>query len=199
MSIPVPQDVREHLDDYLEVRRLAEPALRWSEAERWHITLAFLPDVAEVDLDDLCERLGVACAKRRPLSLALGGGGVFGGPMTSRVLWADVPASDEDRAELDRLARGVRNAAAAAGTVVEGGRFVPHVTVARSPAPRDLRHLLDILELYHGSAWEARSVDLVASHVGAGPVRHEVVDTFTLGEPDESEEHGWWRRGFLNR
>lgn len=199
VSLPVPEGAREDLDDFLDPRRVAEPALRWSDPDRWHITLAFLPDVDDVDLDDLCERLENACARRRPLTLRLRGGGVFGGALAARVLWADVATSEEDRVELERLGVGARHAAVAAGTRVEGGVFVPHVTIARSPRPRDLRHLLGVLDLYDGPPWQAEGVDLVASHLGSGPVRHELIATYPLGNPDQGEDEAWWHRGYLQR
>lgn len=199
VSLPVSEDTRDHLDDYLEPRRRAEGALRWSDPERWHVTLAFMPDVAEVDLGDLGERLEVACARRRPFTVGIRGGGVFGGAFSARVLWAGLGLSDEDREELDRLAVGARNAAAAAGTVVEGGEFVPHLTVARSPRPRDLRHLLDVLDLYDGPTWRVETIDLVGSHLGGGSVRHEVIGTYPLGTPDQEQGVAWWRRGYLSR
>ncbi|WP_176489737.1 RNA 2',3'-cyclic phosphodiesterase [Mobilicoccus massiliensis] len=197
MSLPVPEDVRAHLDAFLEPRRLAEDTLRWSSPERWHLTLAFMPDVSEVDLEDLQERLEAACARRRPLELRLRGGGVFGSARKARVLWANVAMPASDREELDLLAVGARHAAAAAGTVVEGGQFVPHLTLARTPRPRELGHLLQVLDVYESPSWTARSADLVASEL-TPVVRHEVLSTHRLGPPDPDEEK-WWRRGILGR
>ncbi|MDO5628974.1 MAG: RNA 2',3'-cyclic phosphodiesterase [Mobilicoccus sp.] len=191
VSIPVPLEAREHLADHLEPR-LGEACLRWSDPERWHLTLAFMPDLSEVDLDDLTERLTEAGTRRRPFTMRLRGANTFGPPTRARVLWADIEADAEDREELDRLAVGCRHAAAASGTVVEGGRFVPHVTLARCPRPRDLTRLLQVFDLYEGPTWQVESVDLVESHLH--PTRHDVLTTVSLGNPDEVQEHRWWRR-----
>ena len=64
-AIMPPEGVREDLDEFCESRRLALPDLRWSDPSQWHLTLAFLPDVADADLDDLTERLGEAAALPR--------------------------------------------------------------------------------------------------------------------------------------
>lgn len=192
VCLQLPEEIRADLDSYLEHRRHAERAVQWTPPERWHVTLAFLPDVSEVALDELQERLTAACEKRRPLEARVRGGGVFGSsPLQARVLWADLGLAPQDRDELKRLAVGARNAAAASGTVVEGGRFVPHVTLARAPRPLDVRHLLDVLDLYESPPWEVTSIDLVASHRGGPAVRHEVLETYTLGP---EEEDRWWRR-----
>jgi RNA 2',3'-cyclic 3'-phosphodiesterase len=88
VSVPVPEEAREHLDEYLETRRMADSSLRWSDPDRWHVTLAFMPDVAEVNLDELGERLEAACARRSPFTMGIRGGGVFGDVFAARVLWA---------------------------------------------------------------------------------------------------------------
>lgn len=199
VSVPVHEGAREHLDEYLETRRMAESSLRWSDPDRWHVTLAFMPDVAEVNLDELGERLEAACARRSPFTMGIRGGGVFGDVFAARVLWAGLALTGEDSEELNRISVGARHAAAAAGAVVEGGEFVPHLTVARSSRPRDLRHLLDVLDLYEGPPWRVENIDLVASHLGSGAVRHEVLDTYSLGRPDRDEDVAWWRRGYLSR
>lgn len=193
VALPVPAEAREHLDAWLEPRRAAEPTLRWSDPFRWHVTLAFMPDVPEWAVEELLERLTEAGRKRSLLTVRLAGGGVFGGAATARVLWAGLGLDEDDAAELRRLAGGARNAAAVTGARVEGGEFVPHMTVARSPRPRDLTHLLDVLDPYTGPTWRADEIHLVESHLGDG-ARHEVVGTAPLGEPDDD---AWWRRGLL--
>src|SRR5665811_2638394 len=91
---------------------------------------------------------------------------------------------DSDGEELMRLAGGVRAAAAKAGTAVGGGRFHPHLTLARLGVATDVTRLLEALEQYESPPWEAREIALIASYLGQGPnarPRHEVRATFTLG------------------
>ncbi len=70
------------------LRELA-PDLRWTRPEQWHVTLAFLGEVADEVVDELARRLNRAAARYPPLSLAFGGGGRFG----HRVLWTGVRGS----------------------------------------------------------------------------------------------------------
>lgn len=169
----------EHLAEFLEVRR-ASGALRWTEPDQWHLTLGFLAAVPVWALDDLVERLGRAAAKRRAMTASITGGGAFPHVGQAKVLWAGI---DADPPELDRLAAGVRAAAAKAGAAPSGERFVAHLTVARISPPIEATRWVRVLDSYRGPVWSMDRIALVESHLGEGPrgrPRHEVVAEFAL-------------------
>lgn len=172
-----PLPVIEDLDAFCESRRLALPELRWTDTAAWHVTLAFFPDVAEGDIEEVESRLAEAASRRRPMDLHLEGGGVFPDAAEAKVLWAGVAAGPRTLAELDRLSAGCRNGAAVAGTVVQGGRFTPHVTLARFGRPKDSSGLLEVFDTYSGPPWHAETVHLIESHLGEGPRRRPRYET----------------------
>src|SRR5674476_816024 len=57
IALPLPVAVKEDLSTFLEPRQEAAPDLRWALPEQWHLTLAFLPEVADRHTDELLERL----------------------------------------------------------------------------------------------------------------------------------------------
>jgi len=180
VALVPPPAALDHLDDFLAPRREAGPDLRWTVPDQWHLTLAFMAEVADRHLDDLVERLGRAAARRTPFPVTLAGGGAFPDPVRAKVLFARV---ETDGPELGRLATGVRAAAGKAGAAADGGRFHPHVTLARAGRPVEATRWLRVLDAYRGETWPAEEVALVASYLGEGPrrrPRHEVVDTFPL-------------------
>ena len=73
-----PPDAVEDLDAFLDVRRDAAD-FRWTLAEHWHLTLAFLDDVPDRAQDELIERLDRAAAKRPAMTTTVAGGGAFPG------------------------------------------------------------------------------------------------------------------------
>src|SRR4051794_11116337 len=73
------------------------PRLRWTRPEQWHVTLAFLAEVDDRTREALVPRLERVARRHPSPTLALAGGGRFGG----QVLWTRV---DGDRAALRRLA-----------------------------------------------------------------------------------------------
>jgi RNA 2',3'-cyclic 3'-phosphodiesterase len=65
VALVPPDEVVEHLDEFLEPRRSAA-SFRWAVPEQLHVTLAFLASVEDRHLDELVERLGRAAARRTP-------------------------------------------------------------------------------------------------------------------------------------
>jgi len=183
IALPLPEVVKDDLTTFLEPRQEAGQDLRWTGPEQWHLTLAFLPEVADRHLDELLERLGRATSRRKPLTLRLSGAGAFPHPGHANVLWAGV---EHDGEELMRLAGGVRAAGAKSGIAVGGGRYHPHLTLARLSPPADVTRWLRTLDPYAGPSWQADEVALIASYLGqgrGGRSRHEVQEIFPLGRP----------------
>jgi 2'-5' RNA ligase len=183
VAVLPPTEAVEHLEEFLAPRQEAEPAFRWTVPEQWHVTLAFMPSVADRHLDDLQERLARAAARRTGFAVTLAAGGAFPGPARAKVVYAGVQTDDTGTVELARLATGARAAATKAGTEVDGGRFHPHVTLARTGRPVEATRWLRVLDAYRGPTWEATEIGLVASHLGEGPrrrPRYELLDTFRL-------------------
>lgn len=181
VAVVPPDEAVEDLDAFLDVRRETAP-FRWAPAEQWHLTLAFLADLADRHLDDLEARLERAARKRHPMTAHLAGGGAFPNVGRARVLWAGVDV--DDPVEMDRLATGTRAAAAKAGGDVDGQRFRRHLTVARMRHPVEATSWVRLLDAYRGPAWPVTEIALVESHLGEGPrrrPRYETVATFPLG------------------
>jgi len=179
-----PESVLEDLEEFLGPRREAGSHLRWTAQDQWHLTLAFMADVAPRHLDDLVERLGRAAVRRTPFDLALAGGGAFPNPARAKVLYAAV--ATEEREELERLAVGARAAANKAGADADGGRFRAHLTLARSARPFEATRWLRVFDAYRGPTWRAEGITLIESHLGEGPrkrPRYDVVESFALGRP----------------
>ncbi len=185
VALVPPERAVEDLAEFLAPRQEAEPGFRWTVPEQWHVTLAFMAEVADRHLDDLTARLERAAARRTAFRLALARGGAFPNPGRAKVLFAGVDAGERQE-ELRRLATGVRAAATKAGADAEGGRFHAHVTLARTGRPVEATRWLRVLDGYRGPVWTADEIALIASHLGEGPrrrPRYEHVATFPLRSP----------------
>ncbi len=183
VALTPPDEAVEHLDEFLAVRREAAP-FRWSLPEQVHVTLAFLAEVPERNLDDLVERLTRAARRRTAFPTRIAGGGAFPNAARARVLWAGLDVDEAGRTEAVRMATGARAAASKAGIEVDGQRFRPHLTVARLGRPAEVSRWVRLLDGYAGPDWVAHRIDLVASYLGEGPrgrPRYEVVESFEVG------------------
>lgn len=187
-AVLLPDDVTESLDDFLSPRRdhaeQSQAPFRWTLPDTWHLTLGFMPEVAERHVDEIVERLGRAGKRRRPFTLRLAGGGAFPSAADAKVIHLGVEGEERELDELRRLATGARAAATKAGADVQGGRFRPHMTLARLRRPADVVPWLRVLDTFVSREWTVEEMALIRSHLGEGPrrrPRYELVDTFPLG------------------
>ncbi|MFG3286043.1 RNA 2',3'-cyclic phosphodiesterase [Streptomyces sp. NPDC048111] len=154
--------------------------LRWTGPESWHLTLAFLGEVDESVLDELHARLGRAARRTDPFALRLHGGGRFDG----RALWASVAGGLD---ELRLLAERADAAARRSGIPMEQHRrYVPHLTLARSRTPVDLRPYVAGLGPFEGSPWQVTELALIRSTLPGGGSpgerpRYDPVGRWALG------------------
>jgi RNA 2',3'-cyclic 3'-phosphodiesterase len=179
--VPPPQALAE-LADAVGPLRAARPELRWSSEESWHLTLAFLGEVAERLLDDLGVRMERAASRHRAQNLAVRAAGAFPRPSRATVLWAGI---EGDGAALAALAQSVAAGARRAGAPPVGPdrKYRPHLTLARSSQPADVADLVAALANFAGSHWTASSVSLIRSHLGGGPARYEPLGNWPLKQP----------------
>lgn len=170
------------LDRYLEPRRLVEDDWRWGAPEQFHLTLAFLSVLPEHRLDDLVAAGEAWAGRREPQPTSLAGAGAFPDPARAKVLWIGVPAAVGE--VFRSWSRAWRDAASHVGATVDGTRFTPHLTVARSGRPRSAGRITQALDAYISDPFTVTEVELVRSHLGEGPrrsARHEVLHRFRFG------------------
>ncbi len=166
-AVVPPAEVVDHLDAFLEPRRAAGD-FRWTRPEQLHVTLAFMADAEPRRVDEYVDRLAESLDGLPPDELALAGAVVFPNVSEGRVLATGVTGADV----LATASVRARNAAVACGIEVDGQRFTPHVTVARTGGRFvEMTSWVRLLETYAGPAWPFSSVEVIASHLGEGPRR----------------------------
>lgn len=158
--------------------RAARPQLRWVDRDRWHVTLAFLGNVADDRRPELCERLGRAARRHRPLRVGLGGAGRFG----ERVAWARLTG---DTDALRKVAASASAAARRARIPMQDKPFRAHLTLATARPPGSVRAAVaDLDAVLRIDPAVVDRLCLVHSRLGAGPggtPRYETVADWPLG------------------
>jgi 2'-5' RNA ligase len=183
VALVPPESAVEDLEEFLAPRREAAP-FRWARPEQFHVTLAFLAEVADHQLDELVERLTRAGKRRTAFPAQIAGGGAFPNARRARVVWAGLDLDEHGHTELTRMATGARAAASKSGIAVDGQRFRAHITLARLGRPAEVSTWVRLLDAYRGPTWTADRLTLVASYLGEGSggrPRYEVVDEFPTG------------------
>ncbi|WP_435771483.1 RNA 2',3'-cyclic phosphodiesterase [Nocardioides sp. SYSU DS0651] len=179
-AVVPPEDAVEHLDGFLEPRRSAGD-FRWTRPEQFHVTLAFMADVAELRIEEYVDRLAASLDGLPTSEVRLGGAVTFPDPSRARVLAVSV--RERGAAALERAAVRARNAAVTSGIEVDGQRFRPHLTIARTGGrPVEMTSWVRLLDGYEGPAWSFDGVQVIASHLGEGPRRSPRYETLaTIG------------------
>lgn len=180
-----PTDVLAELSDYLEPRHTADTdrTWRWTRREHVHLTLAFLARLPEHREDELIESTAAWAKRQRPLRLQWGRAGAFPDPGRAKVVWVGVQPEKAQHI-LTSWSRALRDQANHAGAEVDGHRFFPHVTVARSSRRVSAGRWVQSLDAFQSSEFRVEQIVLLESHLGEGPgrsPRYEQRHVFPLG------------------
>lgn len=150
--------------------------LRLVTADRLHLTMAFLGEVATSDLPELRRRLDSSVRGVSSFELQTTGWGRFPLRGRPRVYWLGI----DNCAVLDDLAHRVRAELEEFAPDLEKQRFHPHLTVARA-RQRSRRRLPEVPDgASRPWSWAVREVELIESKLGDGPARYRLVDRCTL-------------------
>lgn len=170
VAIGLPEAVR----GTLEAAQSGLPAGRPVPAENLHLTLVFLGEHPEPAVEDV--HLALQELRAPGFQLRIDGVGMFGGAVP-RLLYAGVAPEPG----LAHLRKKVARAAREGGITPEGGRYTPHVTLARFPrdlSGEDLLALQEFVGRRTGLAagpFEVEGFGLYRSHLGRnGPIYQEI-------------------------
>lgn len=132
VAVELGDDARAALACTLARLARALPGVRWVDAPRVHLTLAFLGELDDERLDAVGAAAEEAAGLARPFTLRIAGLGMFGTPVAPQVVWAGVGG---DLPRLLRLQAGLADALETRGFARETRPFAPHLTLARLRDP----------------------------------------------------------------
>jgi 2'-5' RNA ligase len=157
---------------------------RLTRRENWHITVAFLGEVATARVPVAAAVMQEVAAGLVPLRLHVAGGGTFGG-RRDPILWAGIGGEVD---ALRRLARLLQRSLRRARLPVDERPPRPHLTIARPGSrvtPDDIAADVAALTAYEGPQWTAAALHLMRSEIvqlPTGPApQYTVVATAPLG------------------
>ena len=141
IAIELSDGARSHLSR--ELRRLAQalPRLRWVDPDTLHLTLSFLGELDDAQLDNAIQATTATAAEARTFTLHIGSLGTFGPPRSPRVVWSGVTG---DTPRLLSLQKQLTARLAEQGFPPEDRPYSPHLTLARikdSLTPQELAAL----------------------------------------------------------
>lgn len=109
-------------------RDIPQRAVKWVSPEKIHLTLFFLGEIFASRVDAIKEALAVVARNAWPITVQVGGLGVFPRPSKARVLWVGLRDSAE---HLALLHMAVNEALEQLGYEPDRRPFHPHLTLGR--------------------------------------------------------------------
>jgi len=151
-----------------ELRRELAGRIGWTNPNSIHLTLKFLGDIRESQIQPLQGVLQRAAAPAQPFSLEARGVGAFPNPRAPRVIWLGLVGGSGEMGALRRLQAEIENGTAELGFQKEARAFTPHLTLARIRDRVDQGVLDKILAANQNRAvgrFTAASVGLIRSEL----------------------------------
>jgi len=128
IAVELPAELQQKVHKAIaNFRRGIDPLVRWTAAEHMHLTLKFLGDVSQPNVEFLIQMLRTQAELVSPFVIQLGGLGSFPGPKRPRVLYIGIQAP----AALGTLQREIESACRRLGYEAEERPFSPHLTLGR--------------------------------------------------------------------
>lgn len=177
-------EVRSRYAEFYGNVSVALRELKWVRPENIHITLRFLGDTVEEQVETLRREVGLLTRTVSTFPVSLGEPGCFGPRREPRVLWF---ALDEGATQLASLAAEMERTVRGEGFPAEKRPWRAHLTVARNrkrvPCHAWEGYLQDAGLV--GLSFMAREVTLFSSTLGArGPIYEVLWKTSLSGNRD---------------
>ncbi len=163
IAVELPGETRAELQEMAGQLRRAGIRASWVRPENLHLTLRFLGEIDEDQVQAAGERLERDSRGRSPFVLALDGAGAFPNPRRASVIWAGVGPLVGGLSEIQALTERV---AAGIGLKPENRPFRPHLTLARVRRPAEAGELgraLAALADFRGKPFTVTGVTLFSS------------------------------------
>ena len=190
VAINLKDDERRRLYKAAAPLRDSGMPVRWVQPGALHMTLKFLGEVRQPDVDAVMQAVAGVAAKAVPHDAALGGFGAFPTIRRPHVIWAGAEA----RPELRSLKHDLEWELAALGFERELRAFQPHITIGRARDASEAGEFRDLENLLGGIRYKGkvqiRQVDLMSSRLTAEGARYEILGSAPVGVPEKRKATG---------
>ncbi|NIP39441.1 MAG: RNA 2',3'-cyclic phosphodiesterase [Candidatus Dadabacteria bacterium] len=138
----LPDEIKDHIESYVHSIRSNIMRVKWEKPEKLHITLKFLGDIDDKQLNEVNDIVFAAVADISKINLSLTNFGAFPSLSRPRVLYVGFSASEA----ISDLQGIIDAGLLEAGFDKEQRKFIPHVTIGRVKSGFKLAAPLPIIE-----------------------------------------------------
>jgi 2'-5' RNA ligase len=145
IAIELPETIKSSIETIQARLKSLELPVRWVRVENIHLTMKFLGDIEEIEIESIESVLRDSVKMQTPLTLSAKGVGVFPGIRRPRVLWVGI---HDHETGLAGLQKSIETQLHRIGYSKEGRPFKGHLTVGRAKGYVDERKLKEALDSF---------------------------------------------------
>jgi len=127
------------------------------EPQNIHITLKFLGEVEEVNIDDIEQIIKDSVKEIEPFTIKLSGTGVFPNQNYIRVIWIGI----KDAEIIETISRSIDERLSQLGFKREKRGFSAHLTIGRVKTAKNKQLLLKAIEDYKDSEFSTQEINSI--------------------------------------
>ncbi len=180
ISVELTDEIRGKIAETIEKLRLTNTPVKWVEEKNLHITMKFLGEVKESEVEKLIAIVEDNVKGISFFNVKYEGMGTFPASTSPRVVWIGTSKGGE---ELKIIADSLEASLSKAGFKSEEREFTPHITIGRVKERKNIPELLKAIEKVKNSKFGEMLVDHISimksTLTPKGPI-YEVVKKIKL-------------------
>jgi len=180
IAVDLDDPVIEKVCHVVEILKPRITEIRWLRKENLHLTLKFLGNIAESQVEPITAALRHPLGLFSPCTISAKGLGVFPDFRRPKILWVGLTGD-----QLVQLAAEIESALMPLGFTPENRAFTPHLTIGRwregSRPAKNLRQEIDSLNDFEFGACAVRQIVLFQSVLKPEGASYSELRTIQLG------------------
>lgn len=180
IAVDLDDPVIEKVCNVVEILKPRITGIRWLRKENLHLTLKFLGNIAESQVEPITAALRHPLGLFSPCTISAKGLGVFPDFRRPKILWVGLTGD-----QLVQLAAEIESALMPLGFTPENRAFTPHLTIGRwregSRPAKNLRQEIDSLNDFEFGACAVRQIVLFQSVLKPEGASYSELRTIQLG------------------
>lgn len=181
IAIELAPELRESVWESTAPMRRAVADVKWVAHYNFHLTLKFLGETPESEIEGICRALEKAVSDIEGFDMEFEGLGVFPDVRRPRVIWVGINPADR----LKAVQAGVERELTALGITPDDKEFHPHLTIGRVKSNRGVSAMAREIARMNGvklGMAQVRSIALMKSDLNAeGPVYTRICEARLRG------------------
>jgi len=182
IAIELPETVKSALAELQQEFKKCGADVRWVKPDNIHLTLKFLGNVDEENVDRIVKTIKEICNKYNVFTLKIKGIGLFPNIRAPRVLWVGISGDSV----LTGLQREIEDGMTEMGFEREQRAFRAHLTLGRFRSSAGKEGILDAIKLHEDASlgtMDVGSVSLMKSDLSPAGARYTKIVEVPLGKP----------------